>query len=421
MPAWLSAHVGEGDDQIAEPVLRRARALYLQKVREGVVKNSCYFAMDATRPNDLDSGKPAHRFYVICEPQQTFRAISAGHGSGLDLPGVADFTNGRECAKNFGNALDSKLTAGGAYVTSEATASFKGYYRVSPGQDAALVRTFLPFDGEGDTANARQRAICGHAAVVLRGVCLMKKPGSSYANHDGYVPHGTLVDYSGGRSDGCTSWSPSDAADIIAMTKDDPTTLYIYPEASDINAVAKAVAARHAPSGDGLYWNGSCLGEIGSPKFWPQATLGPIIAQYRKDHPLPPPKPTPIAGGSEDHCSNCPLWERDTESACRAAGSQPALPAHPRPCRFDPCAGAETRGDLICSHWAGQHRATPGWEISSCRPKQHLIRKIASSSAHMRSGRRKVGHTVATGSIGTGRFAKCKPMKPALWRRRSPT
>ena len=294
MPAWLSAHVGEGDDQIAEPVLRRARALYLQKVREGVVKNSCYFAMDATRPNDLDSGKPAHRFYVICEPQQTFRAISAGHGSGLDLPGVADFTNGRECAKNFGNALDSKLTAGGAYVTSEATASFKGYYRVSPGQDAALVRTFLPFDGEGDTANARQRAIGGHAAVVLRGVCLMKKPGSSYANHDGYVPHGTLVDYSGGRSDGCTSWSPSDAADIIAMTKDDPTTLYIYPEASDINAVAKAVAARHAPSGDGLYWNGSCLGEIGSPKFWPQATLGPAIAQYRKDHPPPPPKPAPI-------------------------------------------------------------------------------------------------------------------------------
>ena len=297
VPAWLSAHVGDGDDQIAEPILLRARNLYLQKVQEGVVKNSCYFAMDATRPNNLDDGKPAHRFYVICESAQSFRAISAGHGSGLDLPGEANFANGRRCAKNFGNALDSKLTAGGAYVTSEATASLKGYYRVSPSQDAPLVRTFIQFDGEGDTANARQRAIGGHAAVVLRGVCLMKKPDSSYANHEGYVPRGTLVDYSGGRSDGCTSWSPSDAPDIIAMTKDDPTTLYVYPEAADISAVAQALAAGQSLSNEGLYWNDSCLDEIGSPKFWPQATLGPIIAQYKKDHPTPPPKPTPICRG----------------------------------------------------------------------------------------------------------------------------
>jgi hypothetical protein len=36
----------------------------------------------------------------------------------------------------------------------------------------------------------------------------------------------TLVDYTGGRSEGRTSWSPSDARQIIAMVKDDPTTLY---------------------------------------------------------------------------------------------------------------------------------------------------------------------------------------------------
>lgn len=296
VPAWLSAHVGTGDDQIAEPVLSRARALYLQRVREGVVKNACYFAMDATRPNIQANGKPAHRFYVICEATQSFRAISAGHGSGRDLPGVADFSNGRQCARNFGNAVDSKLTAGGDYVTSEATASFKGYYRLSPREDAPLVRTFIQFDGEGDTANARERAIGGHAAVVLRGVCLMKKPASPYADHSGYVPRGTLVDYSGGRSDGCTSWSPTDAADIIAMTKDDPTTLYIYPEAADINAVADAVAAGRSLS-NGPYWNDTCLSAIGAPKFWPQATLGPAIAEYQKAHPPAPPKPTPICQG----------------------------------------------------------------------------------------------------------------------------
>ena len=35
VPAWLAAHVGEGQGQIAQPVLQRARALYLQKLSEG--------------------------------------------------------------------------------------------------------------------------------------------------------------------------------------------------------------------------------------------------------------------------------------------------------------------------------------------------------------------------------------------------
>jgi hypothetical protein len=294
VPAWLRAHVGEGEDQIAQVVLQRARALYLQKVREGEAKNPCYFAMDATRPNDLGDGELGGRFYVICEADRSFRAISAGHGGGRDLKGIVDFANGRQCAKNFSNAMDSKLTAGGAYVTADTSTSFKGYYRVSAKEDAALVRPFVQFDGEGDTANARQRLIGGHPAVLLAGVCLRKDPGSPYANHDGYVPFGKLVNYAGGRSDGCTSWSPSDAEQIIPMLKDNPTTLYIYPESKDIDAVAQAVAADRSPSRVGLYWNASCLKEIGSPKFWPKETLEPILAQYKKNHPAPPPRPTPI-------------------------------------------------------------------------------------------------------------------------------
>jgi hypothetical protein len=136
VPAWLRAHVGEGEDQIAQVVLQRARAVYPQKLSEGAIKNPCYFAMDATRPNDLGDGKLGHRFYVICESGRSFRAISAGHGGGRDLKGIADFANGRRCAKNFGNAMDSSLTAGGAYVTAETKTSFKGYYRVSAKQDA---------------------------------------------------------------------------------------------------------------------------------------------------------------------------------------------------------------------------------------------------------------------------------------------
>jgi len=260
-------------------------------VREGAVKNPCYFAMDATRPGGF-----GRRFYVICESDQTFRAVPVGHGNGRNVGG-ANFANGIQCAKNFSNAMDSKLTTGGAYVTGEEITSFKGYYRNSSGKYVVLSRSFVQFDGEGDAANARPRAIGGHPAVLLRGVCLRKDPDSAYANHDGYVPFGKLVDYSGGRSNGCTSWSAPDAGQIIPMMKDKPTTLYIYPESHDIDAVAQALKASQSMSRAGLYWNASCLKEISFPKFWPKETLEPVLAQYERDHPAPPQRPTPICTG----------------------------------------------------------------------------------------------------------------------------
>jgi len=297
VPAWLQAHVGEGEGQIAQVVLRRARALYLQKMSEGVVKNPCYFAMDATRPSVLGNGELARRFYVICETDRSFRVVPVGHGGGRDLGGIADFANGRRCAKNFSNAMDSKLTTGGAYVTGEEITSFKGYYRLSAGKDAALIRSFVQFDGEGDTTNARQRAIGGHPAVLLRDICLRKDPDSPHANHDGYVPFGKLVNYAGGRSNGCTSWSPLDAGQLIPMLRDNPTTLYIYPESADIDAVAQEAKAGRSLARAKLYWNASCLKEIRFPKFWPKETLEPILVQYNKNHPAPPPGPTPICKG----------------------------------------------------------------------------------------------------------------------------
>jgi hypothetical protein len=292
VPAWLEAHVGDGDGQIAPVVLERARALYQRKG----VRNPCYFAMDATRPHDLGGGRLGRRFYIICEAEGSFRAIFAGHGGGRDLDGAGDFSNGRRCVKNFGNAMDSELTAGGAYVTGETAASFKGYYRAGSG-DAVLTRAFLKFDGEGETANARERAIGGHAAVLLRGVCRRRDPGNPHADSEGYVPFGKLVNYAAGRSDGCTSWSPTDAATVMSIARDDPTTLYIYPESHDIEAVARAVEGGKAPASAGLYWNAACLRDIGAPRFWPRGTLEPILARYREEHPLPPPRPAPICGG----------------------------------------------------------------------------------------------------------------------------
>ena len=297
IPPWLGAHIGDGNGEIAPVVLERARALYREKVAVGAVKNPCYFAMDATRPNTASDGRPGLRFYIVCEANQSFRAIASGHGAGRNWRGLPNFSNGRTCAKNFGNAQDSSLTTGGAYVTAEIKTSFKGYYHAGAHSNALLVRPFLQFDGEGDTANARQREIGGHAAVVLHGVCMLKDPQSPYANKDGYVPRGTLVSYVGGRSNGCTSWSQANADAIMAMTRDDPTTVYIYPEAADIDAVAHAVAAKRSLASLGLTWDAACLKTIGAPKFWSDETLGPLIAQYRKDHPPPPPKPTPICKG----------------------------------------------------------------------------------------------------------------------------
>jgi len=291
VPAWLQTHVGEGENRIAQLVLQRARVLYRRKTSEGVVKNPCYFAMDATRPHN--DGELGRRFYIVCEPKRWFRAIPAGHGAGRNLKGIADFANGRRCAKNFGNAEDSKLTAGGAYVTGETKSSFKGYYRVSGKRDVALVRTFIQFDGEGETANARQRAIGGHEAVTLKNLCLRKKANSPFANQEGYVPFGMQANYAGGRSEGCTSWSSSDARQILALVKNHPTTLYIYPSAADVDAIAQLVASGRSRSHDELYWNASCLKEIGAPKFWSQEALEPLLAQYGRDHPASPPRPLP--------------------------------------------------------------------------------------------------------------------------------
>ncbi|MEG6509973.1 murein L,D-transpeptidase catalytic domain family protein [Methyloligella sp. 2.7D] len=282
LPGWLQAQIGTGEGQIAPVVLQRARALYYQKLGSGEIRNGCYFAMDATRPSGV--GKHG-RFYIICEGDRVYRVMSSGHGNGRNLPGVANFANGRDCAKHFSNAEDSLLTAGGSYVTAELKPSFKGYFREN-GQYRALIRTFIQFDGMGETANARPRQIGGHPSVIIRAQCRMKAPGNEYADKNGYVPYGTFINYTGGRSNGCTSWSWSDAKQINAMVKDNPTSLYIYPESRDIVAVGRGVP--------GAYWNAACKRAIGTPKFWPRETLAPAIAQYKKAHPSPPAKPLPI-------------------------------------------------------------------------------------------------------------------------------
>ncbi|MBB97104.1 MAG: hypothetical protein CML68_21210 [Rhodobacteraceae bacterium] len=292
IPGWLQAHVGTGEGQIAPVVLERARELYQSKARRGAVRNPCYLAMDATRPSTARSGAPGQRFYVICEGSRTFRAVSSGYGNGRKLRS-ADFSNGRQCARNFSNAEGSKLTMGGNYLTAETRTSFKGYVSQS-GATRPFHRTFLLFDGEGETRNARERAIGGHPAVFVKWQCRMKNPQSPYADDEGYVPYGRLVNYTGGRSNGCTTWSPAESREILKLVEGNPTTLYIYPESKDINAVANAVKRGQSLSSKGLYWNASCLSAIGAPNFWPKRTLQPVINAWRDSLPKYEPGELPL-------------------------------------------------------------------------------------------------------------------------------
>jgi hypothetical protein len=150
------------------------------------------------------------------------------------------------------------------------------------------------FDGTGDTSNARPRAIGGHPGVIVSAVCRMKAQDNPYADDEGYVPFGKLIEYDAGRSNGCTTWYPADSEWILALVENKPTTLYIYPESTDIVAVARAVQAGQSPARAGLYWNASCLREIGFPNFWPKETLEPALMKYREDHPAPPQQPLPL-------------------------------------------------------------------------------------------------------------------------------
>lgn len=292
VPSWLLAHVGTGEGQIAPVVLDRARDLYRQQYRRAGVRNPCYMAMDATRPSTASNGTTNERYYIICENQQRFTAVSSGYGNGRNLP-AANFSNGRECARNFSNALDSNLTMGGSYLTAEARTSFKGYYNQS-GQTVPFNRTFLVFDGMGETSNARDRAIGGHQATFLRSQCRLNAPSSPYADADGFARFGSLVDYTSGRSNGCTTWSEDVSQQIISLVENDRTTLYIYPESRDINAVANARSRGRSLESEGLYWNSSCIDTIGAPRFWPKNELEPVIRQWRSSLPVHTPQQLPI-------------------------------------------------------------------------------------------------------------------------------
>ena len=73
------------------------------------------------------------------------------------------------------------------------------------------------------------------------------------------------------------------------MMKDKPTTLYIYPESTDIDGdrasgEGRPVAVARRPLLERLVPESRSA----SPKFWPKETLEPILVKYKEAHPQPP-------------------------------------------------------------------------------------------------------------------------------------
>ena len=169
-------------------------------------------------------------------------------------------------------------------MTADIAAALKGTIalaeetQLSPGP-------FLKFDGEGDTANARERAIGGHPAVLLRGVCRRKEPGSP-PRRRGRLRSLWEARELRGRAQ---RWLHQ----LVALgrrkhhgdgKRQSERALHLCKIARHRRGRAGGRGGK-APSRAGLYWNAACLRDIGAPRFWGKETLEPILARWRTAHP----------------------------------------------------------------------------------------------------------------------------------------
>ena len=279
--------------------LQRARARFTSRKASGAIRNPCYFAMDATRPHDLNVGKVGARFYVICESALIVPCLFDGSRRRPQFERHRGFRQRKAVREKLRQRYGSVPDCWWALCNRRDENILPLRLCASAKKDAALIRSFVQFDGEGETANARQREI-GRASGTIIAERLSPK-GSAQLLRGSRRLRSVRATGSLRRLAAATaaqSWSPSDAEQIIAVVKDDPTALYIYPEAADIDAVTQNGEVRPVISRQaGLYWNASCLKEIVTPKFWPKEALEPVLAQYAKAHPAPPQRSPPRCKG----------------------------------------------------------------------------------------------------------------------------
>ena len=84
--------------------------------------------------------------------------------------------------------MDSELTTGRADTSrTKPSRASRAYITAAESGRSTLAfnRSFVQFDGEGDTANAKPRAIGGHPAAVLRVACRRESSGEPIRERGG--------------------------------------------------------------------------------------------------------------------------------------------------------------------------------------------------------------------------------------------
>ena len=154
IPAWLRPNVGEGEGQIAEVILRGARALLPKSARGRGQKSLllCHGRYASPRIKRRQIGAAVLR-YLRIRP-----VVSGDFGGPWRRPQFERYRGFRQrkaLREELRQCAGFETDGRWAYVTAETKTSFKGYYRASAKQDAVLIRSFVQFDGEGEVANAR--------------------------------------------------------------------------------------------------------------------------------------------------------------------------------------------------------------------------------------------------------------------------
>ena len=305
----MQSEVGDAPGKISAVVLQRARSLYIRKSM--LAKRRMRATSPSThRPGLLTDGHSVgKRLYLICESLHIFAALPVGHGMGVKI-GNLDMTNAKNCDQNFGNALNSNLTMGGNFMTDTMIHSYKGEVMQPDGSACAYSRPFINLIGEGETSNAPDREIGVHPTIVLDDGCYRCQPDSPHAER-GYVFYSkSLLDYSdhAGRTDGCLGMPMAVANTILGVVTGEtdfdavkepafPTTIYVYPQQSDIQQLDKEIdafkAANKPVQSLSVYWNSDCLKQIGEPRFWDREPYTKVIKEVKAAKPKPSPSPSP--------------------------------------------------------------------------------------------------------------------------------
>ena len=110
---------------------------------------------------------------------------------------------GSRCARNFGDAMDAELTIEQGLMCGVGKPLSKAIFHVSAREPPDFSTHSCGFTtAKAEPRDARRRAMTASRRGVGWTMCV-KDPDGPYADHDGYVPVGKVVDYAAATATSC--------------------------------------------------------------------------------------------------------------------------------------------------------------------------------------------------------------------------